>query len=670
MHQPRPDAFRLSHILRAHSSDAKCVFAAYDTLSESELVLSASRDETAACWSRPYTEQPSGSRHFLRGPTYHGQRFANSVAYVQPSPVMPRGQILLGSLDSQIRCFDPLRSDKPVQTLSEHWDNVSVISVAPQAVEGRSSNHAPCFISGSWDKTARVWSYSGTASASSEWHTIHVLRTHEQAVWGVAIVDPPNEERTGHLQGGRYLTASADLFVRLFHGDQLFAVYAGHSDVVRSIVLLPQLQQTPESTEQQPPLFPAEHLFATASNDGTVRVWSLDPRRSPTSGNGGDPVRKLQGHTSLVYDLAVLLSDSEATPSRLVSSGEDGTVRIWDWTAGKLETTLPQPAISVWSVDVLPRSHDIVAALSDGTVRVYTQSSGKAEDVTVSGEAGSAASAKELQEHEDLVKSVAARLEEGRTSGSTQQAAKDEHQGKELFESQWYDAVLRIDVSDDMEPLPLPINNGDDRKVVAEAFIQKHGLPTSYLAEIVNFINMVFPSPRPSSSSEARPTLKTDDEVGRSVPAISSDSDKADAKDRSDARNDGDGAVQADQNVYGGLTDDASLERFGLPVGSWANLWRFHQSHFEDGQQRAALASEAQHGWMPAGLDLASFGDACAMQERREVFRKLQSGAAARVGSDPSGFISAMSQGDVDALLPDGTDVQQQTKPRDGATEA
>ncbi|EPQ27038.1 uncharacterized protein PFL1_05322 [Pseudozyma flocculosa PF-1] len=546
--------YRLSHILRGHTQDVKAVTAAYDSLSESELILSASRDETAACWSRPLASPAADA--FLQGPTYRGHRYANAVAYIQPSAALPRGQVLLGSLDSQIRCFDPLRSGKPVQVLSEHWDNISVLAVAPpptpndrnRAAESSPSAAAvpPCFISGSWDKSARVWSYSPPPRSDSpaEWHCVQVLRSHEQAVWGVAIVQSPSpvepteaasRNDVDYVQGGLYLTASADLFVRLFVGDRLHAVYAGHTDVVRSIVLLPAASQVADGTQrktervqeqqsdggqQAPPtdFFPGERLFATASNDGTVRVWSLDSRRSPTSGNGGEALRKLVGHTSLVYDLAVVpsllspspspssssspLSSPPANSTHLVSSGEDGTVRVWDWSTEQLTATIPQPAISVWSVAVLPTSGDIVAGLSDGTVRVYTARSHGTAGSAKAGEPGGAVSVPEQEEHDALVDGVVKQLQE-RTKSAEQQefvgCAETQTQaqpppGKELFESRWYDAVLQIDVSDDSEPLPLPINIGDDRRAVAQRFVERHDLPRSYVEEIVKFIALVLPA--------------------------------------------------------------------------------------------------------------------------------------------------------------------------------
>ena len=54
-----------------------------------------------------------------------------------------------------------------------------------------------------------------------------------------------------------------------------------------------------------------------------------------------------------------------------MTSSEDRSVRVWE--EGEVVQTLYLPAISVWSVCVLPGSGDIAAATNDGCVRVFTR---------------------------------------------------------------------------------------------------------------------------------------------------------------------------------------------------------------------------------------------------------------------------------------------------------
>lgn len=461
--------YELTHVLRGHTSDVRSVAATYEPLSQREALLSGSRDELATYWSRT-----PGASTFDKGSTFQGHRFCNAVEFVSPANGLPRGQILMGSLDSQIRCYDPLRSDKPAQILSEHWDNISVISAC---AEDGSRDDLPAFISGSWDKTARVWMWD-----EDRWKCRYVLRGHQEAVWGAQIVEPPDSGRNQ----GRYLTSSADLFIRLFHGDQLHAVYAGHTDVVRSLRLLPPLAANEGSS-----LYAGEPLFSSASNDTTIRIWSLDPRGSDTPGNGGEAIQVLRGHTSLVYDIAAFLERGTDTP-RLVSSGEDGTFRVWNWCTAELLQTIAVPVISVWSIAVLPVSQDVVVGCSDGLVRIYSTSPALLEESQVeSSFAGARLSASEAEAEAQRAQEVQHSLQS--VIQAKHSAVDEEHTDGEgeVFEGKKYDYVLRIDVKDDEVPLPFPINRTDDREQKAKEFVARHSLPESYVQRIVEFVSLV-----------------------------------------------------------------------------------------------------------------------------------------------------------------------------------
>ncbi|KAJ1026253.1 hypothetical protein NDA16_002340 [Ustilago loliicola] len=267
-------------------------------------------------------------------------------------------------------------------------------------------------------------------------------------------------------------------------------------DVVRSLTFLPPLPKPnqPQAKDASPPLYGGEKLFASTSNDGTILVWSLDSRRSPTQGNGGDALRVLKGHTSLVYDVAAYVEHDTNKP-RLASSGEDGTYRVWDWVSGELLQTVHLPVVSVWSITVLPASQDVVVGCSDGFVRVYstgppaTSTSDSNFDGSLMSEseaATEAAKAKEVQHQ--LTAAIEAKDRNASSDGAQEGEEGMEYNGKR------YDFVLQIDVSDDADPLPLPINRGDDRQKVASDFVALHNLPESYVERIVEFINLVLGS--------------------------------------------------------------------------------------------------------------------------------------------------------------------------------
>jgi WD40 repeat protein/serine/threonine protein kinase len=128
------------------------------------------------------------------------------------------------------------------------------------------------------------------------------------------------------------------LLDRLCHGD--LRTLRGHSDAVRSAM------PSPDGA-----------LLVSASEDGTVRLWSTAT---------GKQIRVFKGHTDGVLS-AIFSPDG----SRVFSTSRDETMRVWDVASGQEMQTLPTNAGYVYSIAFSPDRSTFVLGAQDGTVREW-----------------------------------------------------------------------------------------------------------------------------------------------------------------------------------------------------------------------------------------------------------------------------------------------------------
>lgn len=334
-------------------------------------------------------------------------------------------------------------------------------------------------MSGSWDKTARVWSLQ-------KWETEAILAGHEEAVWDVL---PLNETTI--------VTASADKNIRIY---DLQTSVAGQveprstiytSDVVRALCQVPHGH-------------PSGADFASASNDGVIRLWKLT----------GQHVGELRGHDSFIYALAALPT------GELVSSGEDRTVRVW--RGFDCVQTITHPAISVWSVSACPSTGDIASGASDGVIRVFSRSPERlaGPDVLANFDESVKSSSIPQQQvgginKEKLPGPEFLKTKSGTKEGQVQMIKEDNgsvtaHQwsmgqqqwinvgtvvdavgssGRKVeYEGQSYDYVFDVAIEEGQPSLKLPFNLSENPYTRAQKFIDDNELSQNFLDQVAQFI--------------------------------------------------------------------------------------------------------------------------------------------------------------------------------------
>lgn len=435
--------YQLSSTLEGHSQDVRDV-----AVISNDKIASVSRDGTVRVWLNSENKGSWESRIL-----HESEAFLNSITFDGE-----RGLLFYGGKNTLINAsvVDSSLGDYPVYTLIGHEANVCSLSSLQGTV-----------VSGSWDKTAKVWE-NGTV----KWD----LRGHEGSVWDAKVV--PQME-------GHFLTASADKTIKLWRGSELIKTFSGiHKDVIRHLEIIPSTNE-----------------FISCSNDGTLKVCDFD----------GKVLRTMEGHESFVY------SCRRFPNGEIVSCGEDRSVRVWS-SAGQLKQVIQIPAISVWCVDVLPNG-DIVVGSSDNLIRIFTADESRrasdreiealrkeVENSSINSQTMGVDESK-IEPYETLQKpgkkegqvaivraptgiveahqySQGTWLKIGDVVGASQSGS-----GKKVeFEGKRYDYVFDVDIEDGKPPLKLPVNVNENPYTLADNFLARNELPQSYRDQVVNFI--------------------------------------------------------------------------------------------------------------------------------------------------------------------------------------
>ncbi|KAM3541575.1 hypothetical protein ARSEF1564_005499 [Beauveria bassiana] len=456
--------FRLSAQLVGHEADVRAAaFASPNT------VITASRDCSVRLWRRSQGEKASFDGSLLS----RGSEYVNTVAFYPPNAEHPDGLVISGGKDTIIEVKSPRQqpTDHAERLLIGHAHNVCALDVAP---------NGKFLVSGGWDGQARVWNLS-------KWDTELTLSGHDgMAVWAVLALD----EKT-------VVTGCADKNIRVFdltkgkggEVDASMTIYT--PDVVRALCRLS-------------PTHPSGADIASASNDGTIRLWKLN----------GQQIGELHGHESFVYSLASLPT------GELVSSGEDRTVRVWKGL--ECTQTITHPAISVWTVAAHPETGDIVSGASDGVARVFTRTPDRVADKETLKEFEESVKASSIPQQqvgginkEKLPGPEFLQSKSGTKEGQVQMIKEDNGNvtahtwsmsqqqwinvgtvvdavgstGKKVeYQGKSYDYVFDVDIEDGKPPLKLPYNLSENPYERATKFLNDNELPLTYLDNVANFI--------------------------------------------------------------------------------------------------------------------------------------------------------------------------------------
>ncbi|CAL1156760.1 unnamed protein product [Cladocopium goreaui] len=285
--------FELSQQLQGHESQVRCLA----LLSDGALV-SGGLDSQVIIWRRP----SEGEGFVLEKKLKLHTDFVFTLAASHSE----KGSFYSGSKDRT--AFKCDREGNPCIQFQGHEGPVcSIVEIGAKVVTG------------AWDGKAKIWDTSnGTC-----------LLTLDAGAHAVAVATLPT---------GEIVTGSQDKTLRVFRGEScVHKIDEAHGDIIRFITA-------------------SSNSMATASNDGSVKLWSFD----------GLQMSALGGHQSYVYGVEYSGDNTE-----IISASDDSTMKVWSINDSQCKQSVIH-AGTVWQAIPMPNT-DIVSACADMIVRVWTR---------------------------------------------------------------------------------------------------------------------------------------------------------------------------------------------------------------------------------------------------------------------------------------------------------
>ncbi len=256
---------------------------------------------------------------------------------IQAIAIGPNGYILVsGSQDKTLKIWN-LKTGQLLYQLTGHEAAIASVAMSPN---GRK------IVSGSLDRTLIAWNLNKRAIADRFFsHSGSPYSHRGGAVYAVAyspdgcfIVSGSGDQtlKVWNQRNGELLYKLSE------HLDRVLCVSFAHSD----LTLCPETHH-----------YPQNHLFASGSEDGIIKLWKFGHVKS---------IKTLIGHTDAVHSLAF-------SPDQflLISGSADQTLKFWNLQTGELIQTLTAHADIVSSVAISSDGKLLASGSRDGIIYLW-----------------------------------------------------------------------------------------------------------------------------------------------------------------------------------------------------------------------------------------------------------------------------------------------------------
>ncbi|RMZ92642.1 hypothetical protein DV736_g102, partial [Chaetothyriales sp. CBS 134916] len=280
----------------------------------------------------------------------------------------PPQYLLTGSQDKTLKKWDTSKiTISPGQRVQSGFRATFTRVAHEKAINALDvSESSPIFASASQDKTIKIWSLEDGSVTG-------ILRGHKRGVWSVkfspAGAMPLNLAEGGTSSSrGLLVSGSGDRTVKVWSLSTYTCLltFEGHSNSVLKVIWIPPPSSTTTTTatesEELDNVASARNgwkkrpVIASASSDTLVKLWT--PYASPDSDH---LLTTLDNHTDRVWALVTPQIPSGATPSAcpypLISGAADATITFWQDTSKQTATEASQRASERIEQDQLLQNH-------------------------------------------------------------------------------------------------------------------------------------------------------------------------------------------------------------------------------------------------------------------------------------------------------------------------
>lgn len=229
------------------------------------------------------------------------------------------------------------------------------------AAEGSSLDHRPAFVlTGSQDQTIKCWNVPPAQSPKAHPKTSAARYTRKAHDKDINAI-AVNHNST------LFASASQDRTVKVWSVEEgeVQGILRGHRRGVWSVQFAPK--DTPAVTGDSGVASSSRGILLTGSGDKTVKIWSLTDYSC---------LRTLEGHTNSVLRVVWLppatdvRGDTQGSP-RAASAGGDGLVKVWDVNNAELLCTLDNHTDRVWALTVDQANNSLISGGGDGIITFW-----------------------------------------------------------------------------------------------------------------------------------------------------------------------------------------------------------------------------------------------------------------------------------------------------------